>query len=199
MKYKRLPQQFFERDTHVVAKQLLGKLLIRVWRGRNIIGRIVEVESYLDEKDLASHAARGRTTRTEVMFGEAGHAYVYLIYGVYNCFNIVTEQTNIAGAILIRALEPVAEISFMQKRRKTNDIKQLTNGPGKLCMALHIDRDLNTEDVVTSKKIFVADDTFVLSSRDIVAVERIGVEYAGADAKHLWRYYIHNSLFVSRK
>src|SRR3989344_5142270 len=98
----RLGRKFFARGTHTVARELLGKLLVHRWRGRNICGRITEVESYVGENDKASHASRGKTQRTAVMFGEAGHAYVYLIYGMYNCLNIVTEHKDFPAAILIR-------------------------------------------------------------------------------------------------
>lgn len=169
---------FFARDTHRVAQELLGKLLVRRWRGKTITGRIIEVESYVGENDKACHAARGRTKRNEVMFGEAGHAYVYIIYGMYNCLNIVTERVNFPAAVLIRALKP------------GKNILTATDGPGKLTRALHVTRAQNHEDLTVSEKLFVADDGLVVGRGDIKRAPRIGVEYAGEDAARPWRYYV---------
>jgi len=141
-------------------------------------GRIVEVESYVGENDKACHAARGRTKRNEVMFGEAGRAYVYIIYGMYNCLNIVTERENFPAAVLIRAL------------RQGQNILTATDGPGKLTRALHITRAQNREDLTVSEKLFVADDGLVVARSDIKRAPRVGVGYAGEDAMLPWRYYI---------
>lgn len=171
MPLKKLSRVFYARDTHVVAKGLLGKLLVRQWRGKKIIVRINEVESYVGEDDLASHASRGRTPRTAVMYGEPGQAYVYLIYGMYHCLNIVTEKEGFPAAVLIRGAGGF-------------------NGPGKLTRALHITRAQNRLDIATSDALYVADDGFAVSPADIIATPRIGVDYAGEHALLPWRYLI---------
>jgi DNA-3-methyladenine glycosylase len=171
-----LPRTFYARDTHEVAKDLLGKLLVRRKEGTVYIGRICEVESYVGENDKASHASKGKTKRTEVMFGKPGFAYVYLIYGMYHCLNIVTEVENFPAAVLIRACESVENI-FLK-----------TDGPGKLCREFFIDRTFNNHDLTTSKELFIADDGVRVARKDIIATPRIGVPYAGEDALLPWRY-----------
>lgn len=202
---KPLSRKFYARDTHAVAKELLGKVVVRVLRGQKISGRITEVEAYVGEDDLACHAARGpawpagrRTPRTDIMYGEAGYAYIYLIYGMYHCLNIVTEQKNFPAAVLIRALEPLTGLSQMHQKRKTLSLHNVTNGPGKLSQALSITTQLNGEDTVKSKQLYVADDGYIVKSPDIATSPRIGVAYAGACALYPWRYYLHNSLYISR-
>lgn len=198
MKYKILPRQFFIRETNVVAQDMLGKFLIRQTGNTTIIGRITEVESYRGEDDLACHASKGRTPRCEVMFGQAGHAYVYLIYGMYNCLNVVTESVDFPAAILIRSVEPVTGIPFMEARRKSDKLTNLTTGPGKLTQAFDITRDLNGEDMTTSEQLFIAENGIPALAKDVVSTTRVGVEYAGKDALLHWRYYLKNSQFISR-
>src|SRR5204863_6254169 len=125
---RRLPRSFYDRDTIVVARELLGKYLVHGSRGVKRIGRIVEVEAYLGPHDLAAHSAKGLTNRTKVMFGPPGHAYVYLIYGMYFCLNAVTEQEGHASAVLFRALQPI------------KNIEMRTQGPGLLCKAMQINK-----------------------------------------------------------
>lgn len=199
MRTRRLPRTFFARDTHVVARALLGKLVVRQIKDVTVSGRIVEVESYVGEHDAASHAARGRTPRTEVMFGPAGYAYVYFIYGMYHCFNIVTDSPGFAAAVLVRALEPVSGLEQMQQWRHTADPQRLTSGPGRLCQALAIDRSFSGEDLVRSQELWIADDGQRLRRKEIMATTRVGVAYAGADALLPWRYYINSSPFVSKR
>lgn len=189
MHHSRVSQNFYERDTHVVAQALLGKVLVRRWRNTLLAGRIVETESYVGENDAACHAARGKTKRNAVMFGRAGHAYVYLIYGIHNCLNIVTEQENFAAAVLVRALAPI------DRQPPTVNM----SGPGRLTAALSITRTLNGEDMITSDRLFIADDGFRVAPGDIATAARIGVEYAGADALLPWRYFLANSPYVSRR
>ncbi len=198
MRRNQLKRDFFERNTHVVADDLLGKTLVRHQHNEIFSGRIVEVEAYVGEDDAASHASRGRTPRTEIMFGEAGYAYVYLIYGMYFCLNIVTEANGFPAAILIRALEPTAGMDGMYLSRKTEKLQQLTNGPGKLCQALGITKDLNGIDMTISKELFVVDDGFTFSKKMIATSPRIGVDYAGGHAQLPWRYYVRDNPFVSR-
>ncbi|MGD2146983.1 MAG: DNA-3-methyladenine glycosylase, partial [Anaerolineae bacterium] len=135
-----LTRDFFARDTLAVARELLECRLVRVLDGTRLSGRIVEVEAYVGEEDRASHASPGRTTRNAPMYGPAGHAYVYLIYGVHHCFNVVTDREAFPAAVLVRALEPLEGLEEMRERRGGRPDEQLTSGPGRLCEALAIDR-----------------------------------------------------------
>jgi len=190
----KLPRVFYTRNTHIVARALLGKLLVRTWHGKTFAVRITEVESYVGEDDAACHASRGKTKRNAVMFGEAGHAYVYFIYGMYHCLNVVTEEKDFPAAVLIRGgvlTAPSVPLESgtppLGKGRKT---AQKLDGPGKLCRALHITRVQNGEDLVTSEKLLIADDGYRVRKKDIVTTPRIGVAYAGEDALLPWRYFL---------
>ena len=142
----RLPIDFYARPAEQVARECLGKILVH----GDMAGRIVEVEAYLGERDLAAHAARGITPRTRVLFGPPGHAYVYLIYGMYECLNFVAEQEGSAGCVLIRALEPIAGIDLMRLRRPAaKRDRDLASGPGRLTLALGITRELNGSSLLT--------------------------------------------------
>lgn len=180
----RLPRAFYDRDTVEVARDLLGKLLIHASAGVERIGRIVEVEAYLGPHDLAAHSARGLTARTRVMFGPPGHAYVYLIYGMYYCMNVVTQAEGTASAVLLRALEPVANLDGR------------TQGPGLLCRAMKIDQELNGRDLLSDDFHIAAEDAAPRIS--IVKRPRIGVDYAGRWARRLLRFYVRGSEYVSR-
>ncbi|MEX1112384.1 MAG: DNA-3-methyladenine glycosylase [Candidatus Andersenbacteria bacterium] len=195
---KVLPKQFYERDTHIVAAELLGKILVRGVGDKKITGRITEVEAYVGEDDLACHASKGRTLRTEVMFGEAGRAYVYLIYGMYHCLNVVTDQKAFPAAVLIRALEPIEGIDLMKNYRSTEQLTRLTTGPGKLCDALAITKKQNGVPLSRSAGIHIEDDDFTVRKNDIVTSPRIGVDYAKHCAQYPWRYYLKDSKFLSR-
>ena len=181
----RLPRTFYDRDTVEVAHDLLGKLLIHRADGVERSGRIVEVEAYLGPHDLAAHSARGLTARTRVMFGPPGHAYVYLIYGIYYCMNVVTQREGVASAVLLRALEPVAHIEGR------------TQGPGLLCRAMHIDKRLNGHDLLSDDFHIAAEETPGRIS--IVRRPRIGVDYAGRWARRLLRFYVRGNSYVSRR
>jgi DNA-3-methyladenine glycosylase len=183
---KRLRQTFYARPALEVAPELLGKLLVRRRDGREIVGRIVEVEAYLGVGDEASHARRGPTPRARIMFGPPGYAYVYMIYGMYHGMNVVVDRDGVASAVLIRALEPVSGL----------EDDEATDGPGKLCRALAIDRTLNGEDLVRGEHIFLADDG--TPPLPHVTTPRVGVDYAGAWAKKPWRFCAIGSRFVSR-
>jgi DNA-3-methyladenine glycosylase len=180
-----LARAFYDRPAETVAKDLLGKLLAHRLEGVLRVGRIVETEAYLGPHDLAAHSARGRTARTEVMFGPPGHAYVYLIYGIHNCMNVVTEPAGKASAVLLRALEPV------------RNLEASTKGPGLLCRAMGVDRRLNGHDLV-SDDFFIAEperaERFTMVSRP-----RIGVDYAGEWAAKPLRFLIEGNPFVSRR
>ena len=181
---QKLPCSFYDRDTVIVARELLGKWLVRRAGGGVRIGKIVEVEAYLGEHDLASHSSKGLTQRTETMFGPPGHAYVYLVYGVHHCLNVVTEPAGGGAAVLIRALEPVENISGR------------TQGPGLLCRTLDIDRRLNGRDLL-GDDIFIAPPA-AAEIFSIVRRPRIGVDYAKHWAKRRLRFYIRGNPFVSR-
>ena len=181
----KLPRTFYDRDTVEVAHELLGKLLVHVSGGIERIGRIVEVEAYLGPHDLAAHSAKGLTPRTKVMFGPPGHAYVYLIYGMYHCMNVVTQAEGKASAVLLRALEPVKHLEGR------------TQGPGLLCKAMGIDRRLNGHDLLSND--FHIADGGLHGRRSIVKRPRIGVDYAGHWARRLLRFYIRGNAFVSRR
>jgi DNA-3-methyladenine glycosylase len=180
---RRQSRSFYDRDTATVAQDLLGKHLVRVNRGVERVGRIVEVEAYLGPQDRAAHSSKGLTPRTAVMFGPPGHAYVYLVYGVHHCFNVVTEAEGHGSAVLIRALAPVRNVTGR------------TSGPGLLCQALGIDRRLNGADLL-GDRLYIADGN--PADFRIVKRPRIGVDYAGGWARRLLRFYIRGNAHVSR-
>jgi DNA-3-methyladenine glycosylase len=191
----KLSRSFYEQSTIDVAKQLLGKLLIHRHPDATLVGRIVETEAYLGPHDLACHAAKGRTKRTEVMFGAAGHAYVYFIYGSYNMLNLVTEAKDYPAAVLIRAVEPVRGIARMKQNRQNQELRSLASGPGKLCQAFAIDRSLNGQDVC-GKVLYLEDRGEPPPKFD--ATPRIGVDYAGKWKAKPLRFVVRDSKFVSK-
>ena len=188
---KVLPRSFYRRDTGKVAKELLGKVLVRYWRGKRLSGRIVEVEAYFED-DPASHAFRGETPRNKPMFEEEGRAYVYFIYGNHYCLNVVTERAGVAGAVLIRALEPIEGIKLMQRAREVPGIENLTNGPGKLTQAFRIGKKENRADLVRGDLVI---EEGKKEKFKIVATGRIGI--TEAKSRPL-RFYIYGNKFVSR-
>jgi DNA-3-methyladenine glycosylase len=192
----KLPRSFYEQSTVDVAKLLLGKFLVRKHPDGDIIGRIVETEAYIGPQDLACHAAKGRTKRTEVMFGPPGHAYVYFIYGFYNMLNLVTEAKDYPAAVLIRAVEPVKGIELMKRRRRSDELGNLASGPGKLCQAFAIDRSLNGADV--SGKILYVEDRGAPAPK-ILSTTRIGVNYAGKWKDKRLRFLVRGNEFVSKR
>ena len=191
----KLPHAFYEQTTIDVAKQLLGKYLVRKHSEADTVGRIVETEAYVGPHDLACHAAKGRTARTEVMFGPAGHAYVYFIYGFYNMLNLVTEAKDYPAAVLIRAVEPVHGVELMKQRRKTSALRNLTSGPGKLCQAFAVDRSLNGADL--SGNVLYVEDRGEPPPK-FRTTPRIGVDYAGKWKSKPYRFLIRGSEFVSK-
>ncbi|HTV39624.1 MAG TPA: DNA-3-methyladenine glycosylase [Candidatus Sulfotelmatobacter sp.] len=181
---QKLPREFYDRKTITVARDLLGKYLVHVSDGIERIGKIVETEAYLGPHDLAAHSARGMTPRNKIMFGPPGFAYVYFIYGMYFCMNVVTEREGHASAVLLRAIEPVKNI---QKRGC---------GPGLLCLALDIDRRLNGHDLLS-------DDFYIAAPVNSEVFKtlkgpRIGVDYAKHWARRHLRFYIKGNPSVSR-
>lgn len=192
----KIQRSFYAQPTIQVARQLLGKYLVRRHPDGKTVGKIVETEAYVGPHDLACHAAKGHTARTEVMFGPPGHAYVYFIYGVYYCLNIVTEEVGHASAVLIRALEPIEGIKLMQKRRGLDELRKLVSGPGKLCLAMAIDKALNSADMSRGNVLYVEDRGE--RAAKIVARPRIGVDYAGKWKDKPWRFLIRGNEFVSK-
>jgi DNA-3-methyladenine glycosylase len=181
---QRLSRSFYDRDTILVARELLGCCLVHVVEGVERIGMIVEVEAYLGPHDLAAHSSKGLTPRTRVLFGPPGYAYVHLVYGMHWCMNIVTEREGHASSVLLRAIEPVQNVA------------EPSSGPGLLCQAMQIDKRLNGHDMVSA-------DFFVAARPggevpEIVARPRVGVAYSGTWAKSLLRFYIKGNPFVSR-
>jgi len=202
----RLERQFYERDAREVSKDLLGKVLVHVVDGKVLKGKIVETEAYIGDIDKACHAYNGkRTLRVEPLYGKAGVAYIYLIYGMYHCFNIVTEKEGIAQAVLIRAVEPVEGIEEMCRLRfkkdfdslKKSQIKNLTSGPGKLCIALDLTRENNKQDLCEGNLYVEPMDG--KEEFKIVEDKRIGIDYAEEAKDFLWRYYIKDNPYVSVK
>jgi DNA-3-methyladenine glycosylase len=187
-----LARSFYARPTTTVARELLGKLLVRR-SGADAprVARIVEVEAYLGVRDAASHARRGPTPRAAIMFGPPGFLYVYLIYGMHHCMNFVTETDGVAGAVLIRAAAPI--VGFPDGAAGTRRSRPLT-GPGKLCAGLAITRANNGNDLTSKRDLFVADDGSPAPRRGRSA--RIGVEYAGAWAARPLRFFDARSPYV---
>jgi DNA-3-methyladenine glycosylase len=183
-----LPASFYERDTLVVAKELLGKYLVRQIRNKRMIGKIVEVEAYIGESDPASHAFRGLTPRTKIMYGTAGHAYVYFNYGMYFLLNVVTEREGFPAAVLLRALEPVFGFK--------GDDPRPASGPGKLCRSMQIDKQLNGEPF-TGKRLWIGElRSETEEDFEIRWSPRIGIS-VGQDKP--WRASIAGNRFVSGK
>lgn len=175
----RLLRAYFNRPTLMVARSLIGKYLVRSIGGREIAGKIIEVEAYIGPRDKACHASKGKTQRTEVMFGPSGRAYVYLIYGMYHCLNVVTEREEYPAAVLIRAIEVDGV---------------LIDGPGRLCRAMQIDRSLNRIDLTIQESLWFEDRGGRILRRQVAALPRIGVDYAGVWAKKPWRFRLQTGL-----
>jgi DNA-3-methyladenine glycosylase len=194
----KLHRNFYERDPLVVCKDLLGKVLVRKSIKGEIAGKIVETEAYIGPYDKASHAYKNKKTkRTEVQFGERGHAYIFRIYGIYHCFCIVIGPKYIPAVALIRAVEPLKGIELMKRNRNlTNEvpIKELTNGPSKVCQAFGLTAELNGADLC-------GDELFVCKNKetyfDIGISKRIGIDYAEEYREVPWRFYIKGNEFVS--
>jgi len=200
MKSKKLPREFYTRANVLeVSRDLLGKLLVVPDEtGRRISGKIVEVEAYRGPEDRASHAFGGRRTkRTETMYGEGGVAYVYFVYGMYNQFNVVSNVKDIPHAILVRALEPVEGIDTMRSRRHPHVDRNLTSGPGKLCLAMGIDRQLDGRDLL-GDRVWIEEYEKVPASK-IARGPRIGIDYAEKWIEKPWRFWVKGNDYVSRR
>jgi DNA-3-methyladenine glycosylase len=192
-----LKHHFYVRDTLSVAGALLGKKLVRKIRGNLLSGLICETEAYLGSLDSASHAFKGKTPRNAVMFGRAGVAYVYFIYGMHYMLNVVTEAEECACAILIRAIVPLDGIEHMQRYRGRTG-KDLANGPAKLCRALAIDKSLNKWDLTAGEKLWL-EDRPPIPERFIKKGARIGIEYAKpADRRAARRFWVDEKYLSNR-
>lgn len=201
---KILESNFFKRDTVEVAKNLLGKKIIRNISGNFFCAKIVETEAYIGLEDRACHSYGGNITkRSEILYKEGGTIYVYLIYGMYNLLNIVTKNENDPEAVLIRAVEPIENIDAMSLNRfgkiykdlSSYQKKNLTNGPGKLTIAMGIDRALNGK-ILSQDYLYIEEGEDV---RNIIETKRIGIDYAGEDANLPLRFYIEDNHYVSVK
>jgi DNA-3-methyladenine glycosylase len=189
-----LRRDFYNRETEIVARELLGTILECRTEDGIASGVIVETEAYIGEHDLACHAAAGRTKRTEPLYGPPGNAYVYFIYGMHWCINAVTRAEGLPSAVLIRALEPLEGLSLMRARRpKARNDRELTNGPGKLCAALGIDRRMNA--LPLQRYPLVIRNGVAVADSDVVVTPRIGITQA---ADWPLRYFVRGNAYVSR-
>ena len=196
----RLTRAFFARDTLSVARDLLGRRLVRVMDGERISGKIVETEAYVGEDDEASHARPGPTDRNASMYGPPGHAYVYLIYGMYHCFNVVTQRKGYPAAVLIRALEPMEGLSFMRDRRGrvgARDPRKLTSGPGRLCQALAIDQSHDGLDLCASDALLFLERGESVAEDAVATSPRINVRGDEAAVSVPWRFRVRENPHVS--
>jgi DNA-3-methyladenine glycosylase len=192
----RLSRSFYSRSALEVAPDLIGKVLVRRLGKKKLSGKIVETEAYAGPHDLACHASKGHTPRTSIMFGAPGHAYVYMIYGFYFCLNVVTEPVGYPAAVLIRAVEPIESLDLMREFRNNPEREtNIASGPGKLCMAMSIDKQLNGADLLGSE-LWIEDRK--LGSGPIRTSPRVGVDYAGEYKDKPWRFYLDGNAHVSR-
>ncbi|MGB7208773.1 MAG: DNA-3-methyladenine glycosylase [Pyrinomonadaceae bacterium] len=195
----KIQREFYLRsDTIKIARELLGKLLLVSDEfGKRVSGMIVEVEAYMGVTDKAAHSYGGRRTpRNEITYSIGGHAYVFFIYGMYSQLNVVTGPADHPHVVLIRAIEPVERIETMRERRGRMPDKNLTSGPGKLCIAMNIDRSLNGEDLL-GERIWL-EDFKKFPVKDIAVGKRIGIDYAAEDAEKPWRFWVKDNMFVSK-
>ncbi|MBP3916726.1 MULTISPECIES: DNA-3-methyladenine glycosylase [unclassified Clostridium] len=201
-----ISKEFYNRSALDVAQDLLGKVLVREVDGKILKGKIVETEAYIGAIDKACHAYNGRRTkRTEILYEDAGVSYIYFIYGLYHCFNVVTNKKDVAEAVLIRALEPINEFDYISKIRydkkydqlTKTQLKNLTNGPSKLCLAYLLNKDLNAVKLYEKGAVYITDGNS--ENFEIVESKRIGIDYAEEAKDFLWRFYIKDNKYVSKK
>jgi DNA-3-methyladenine glycosylase len=201
-KGKRLGHEFYtRRDTLRVARELLGKRLVApASDGTRVSGIIVEVEAYMGPEDKGAHSFNNRRTgRTEILYAAGGRAYVFFIYGMYYQFNVVTNRAEVPHVVLVRALEPEEGITLMFERRPGRRETELASGPGKLCLALGIDRSYNGADLVTGDRLWLEDGGRVVRPSEISSGPRIGIDYAEEFVDRPWRFWIKDNPHVSRK
>lgn len=202
---KKLSRSFYTRDTLIVAKELLGKILVYKYKGKILTGRIVETEGYIGPIDKAAHTYNNRKTkRTEIMFSKGGYAYVYIIYGMYYCLNVVTEKEGVGTAVLIRAIEPLKGKEYMALNRYNEDLAilnnkkkiNLTNGPGKLCKAFNITKENNGMDLTSSELCICKEE--IEEEYEIIKSKRININYAEEAKDFEWRFFIKGNSYVSK-
>ncbi|MBQ6297626.1 MAG: DNA-3-methyladenine glycosylase [Selenomonadaceae bacterium] len=188
----KLEREFYLRDGLTVARELIGKKLVTNLPEGLTSGIIIETEAYMGAIDAASHAYRGKTERTKIFYNAGGFVYVYLIYGMYLCTNVVSNVANVPEAVLIRALKPVNGIELMKSRRNKKNLRELCSGPGKLSQALGITKNFYGADLCS-------DEIFIETAEDLCveATKRINVEYAGEAANYLWRFVAKDNNFLS--
>jgi len=189
----KLSREFYLRDGLTVARELIGKKIVTNLPEGVTGGIIVETEAYMGAIDAAAHTYRGKTERTKIFYGAGGFVYVYLIYGMYICTNVVANVENVPEAVLIRALEPVDGVELMKRRRGKNNLRGLCSGPGKLSQALGVTKNFYGADLC-GDKIFIEDG----EKLPVLTTPRINVDYAGAAADYLWRFVAANSKFLSK-
>lgn len=190
-------REFYLRNGIEVAKNLLGLVLVHESKEGVTKGIIVETEAYMGEMDAAAHSYKRKTERTNIQFGEGGYAYIYMIYGMYYCVNIVANGVDKPEAVLIRALEPIEGIDLMKKRRKTDKIKNLCSGPGKLCQAMDITKEQYGLDLC-GQVLYIEEPT-VDKTINRIESKRINIDYAGEAKDYLWRYTVKDSKYLSAK
>jgi len=202
----KLTRGFYSRETLQVAKELLGKILVHEVNGVKLRGKIVETEAYIGSIDKACHAYGGKmTSRLTTLYGRPGIAYVYFIYGMYHCFNVITKEEGVPEGVLIRAIQPIEGFEEMSKLRFNKayfeltkaQIKNLTTGPSKLCIAMNINKDNNKQDLCTSE--LYIEDAVEKEKVQIVEAKRIGIDYAEEAKDFLWRFYIKDNIWISAK
>ncbi len=210
-----MEKNFYNNNGLHVARNILGKFLIRKYEDKQIVTKIVETEGYMGVKDKAAHVYKDKKTdRTKPLYLEGGHIYVYLIYGMYHCLNISANVENVPECVLIRGIEPIIgfdEIAFNRYKKSYDELsnyqkKNITNGPGKLCMALQIDRDLNCKSILDSE-LYISDfyidengeKVFSHTEFEVIEAKRVNIDYAEEAKDYLWRYYIKNNKYVSIK
>ncbi len=204
---KKLDREFYKRDTLIVAQELLGKILVKKINNQFIMGRIVEVEAYKGLIDKAAHSYGGKVTnRNRIMYGDGGYAYVFLIYGMYYCMNIVTSTIGNPEAVLIRGIEPLDGVNIMSELRfnkSFNDLskkekRNLSNGPGKLCLAFNITKEENGMDMC-GDDLYVLDNTMdPMNNINIATSKRINIDYAEEAKDFYWRFFIKDNMYVSK-
>ena len=203
----RLKRDFYDRNTILVARDLLGKIIVHKTDSSIYKGIIVETEAYINSKDEGAHFNKGLTERTRIIDEPGGHIYIYNIYGMYQLFNIVTEKKGIHGAVLLRALEPISDIEEMYKNRynreynapSKREIINMTNGPAKLVMAMGLSKEkFYGSDLVNDDRIWVEDAAQKINAEDIVRSKRINIDYATFGKDYLLRFFIKDNKFVSK-
>ncbi|CDI49101.1 DNA-3-methyladenine glycosylase [Clostridium tetani] len=202
----KIQRKFYEKSALQVAKDLLGKILVHEVEGITLKGKIVETEAYIGAIDKASHAYGGKKTeRVMPLYGKPGTAYVYLIYGIYHCFNVITKVEGEAEGVLIRAIEPlegIEKMSYLRYKKPISEIsktqfKNLTTGPGKLCIALNINKDNNKQDLCNEGSLYIEHN--YEKNLNIVESKRVGIDYAEEAKDFLWRFYIEDNPWISKK